>query len=193
MLCTEIGAQRSKIAATGPGQRTRGWDGCMAGEIELRSLYRMPVPPHTAGRLSTMAQPYPDRLYEQFRALRSNGVEVMVSLQPAAERQAAGFEGEPAAAVRAGVEFHEVPVVDFGVPDRAEAAPVIELLCDRIRAGRHVVLHCAGGIGRSSVLAGAILVRLGVPAAGVWRIIGDARGCEVPETDEQRAWLRDPP
>jgi len=165
----------------------------MADDIERRSLYPMPLPPRIAGRLSTMAQPYPDRLYEQFCALRSNGVDVMVSLQPAAERQAAGLEGEPAAAVRAGLEFHEVPFVDFGVPDRAVAAPVIELLCDRIRAGRHVVLHCAGGIGRSSVLAGAILVQLGVPAAGVWRIISDARGCEVPETDEQRAWLTDPP
>jgi len=97
----------------------------MADDIERRSLYPMPLPPRIAGRLSTMAQPYPDRLYEQFCALRSNGVDVMVSLQPAAERQAAGLEGEPAAAVRAGLEFHEVPVVDFGVPDRAVAAPVM--------------------------------------------------------------------
>jgi len=70
----------------------------MADDIERRSLYPMPLPPRIAGRLSTMAQPYPDRLYEQFCALRSNGVDVMVSLQPAAERQAAGLEGEPAAA-----------------------------------------------------------------------------------------------
>jgi protein-tyrosine phosphatase len=82
-------------------------------------------------------------------------------------------------------------VVDFGVPDRAVAAPVVELLCDRIRAGRHVVLHCAGGIGRSSVVCGAILVRLGVPATDVWRLISAARGHDVPETDEQRAWLDD--
>jgi protein-tyrosine phosphatase len=138
-----------------------------------------------------MARPYPDRLDEQLSALRSDGVDVLVSLQPAAERQAAGLAGEPAAAVRAGLEFHELPVADFGVPDRAVAAPVIELLCDRIRAGRHVVVHCAGGIGRSSVLSGAILVRLGVPAADVWQLISAARGCAVPETDEQRAWLRD--
>jgi len=50
-------------------------------------------------------------------------------------------------------------------------------------------VHCAGGIGRSSVLSGAIMVQLGVPAADVWQVIGEARGCVVPETDEQRAWL----
>jgi protein-tyrosine phosphatase len=165
----------------------------MPGDVQRRPRYPMPLPPRLAGRLSTMAQPYPDRLDEQFSALRADGVDVVVSLQPAAERRAAGLAEEPAAAARAGLEFHELPVVDFGVPDRAEATPVIEVLCDRIRAGRHVVVHCAGGIGRSSVVSGAILVRLGVPAADVWRLISAARGCEVPETDEQRAWLIDPP
>jgi hypothetical protein len=133
-------------------------------DMELRPRYAMPLPPGLAGRLSTMAQPYPDRLDEQFAALRAAGVDVVVSLQPPVERHAAGLDGEPAAAARAGVEFHELPVADFGVPDRAAAAPVVALLCDRVRAGRQVVLHRAGGIGRSSVVAGAVLVGLGVPA-----------------------------
>lgn len=162
------------------------------GHPQERPLYPIPLPAGIAGRLSTMAQPYPDRLEEQFAALRRDGVDLVVSLQPVAERQAAGLAGEPTAAARAGLEFHELPVVDFGVPDRDVAAPVIRLLCDRIRAGRHVVVHCAGGIGRSSVVAAATLVQLGTPAADVWRLISDARGCEVPETDEQRAWLTDP-
>lgn len=163
----------------------------MTGGVIRRPLHAIPLPGAVAGRLSTMAQPYPDRLDEQFAALRADGVDVVVSLQPVAERRSAGLVDEPAAATRAGLEFHELPVVDFGVPDRATATPVIELLCERIRAGGHVVVHCAGGIGRSSVLSAAILVRLGVSAADVWQIIGDARGCVVPETEEQRAWLLD--
>lgn len=157
--------------------------------VNVRPRYPMPLPPGLAGRLSTMAQPYPEGLNEQFAALRSDGVDVVVRLQPLPERRAAGLDAEPAAARGAGLEFHELPVVDFGVPDRAEAAPVVELLGARIRAGRHVVLHCAGGIGRSSLIAGAILVHLGVPVADVWPLISAARGREVPETDEQRAWL----
>jgi anti-anti-sigma factor len=162
------------------------------GNPERRPLYPMPLPPAVPGRLSTMAQPFPDRLKEQFAALRADGVDVIVSLQPVAERQAAGLAGEPAAVACAGLEFHELPVVDFGVPDRAAAEPVVRLLCDRIREGRHVVVHCAGGIGRSSVVAAAILVQLGTPAAEVWRVVSEARGREVPETDEQRAWPIDP-
>jgi hypothetical protein len=55
-----------------------------------------------------MAQPHPDRRYEQSSALRSYGVDVVVSLQPLAERQAAGLVGEPAEAVGVGLEFHQL-------------------------------------------------------------------------------------
>jgi protein-tyrosine phosphatase len=66
---------------------------------------------------------------------------------------------------------------------------VLRLLHDRLVAGAHVAVHCRGGVGRSSLVAAACLVRLGVPADQVWRVIGEARGARVPETRRQRQWL----
>ena len=152
------------------------------------NLYRIPAP--VAGALSTMARPRGDDwLDDEMAALREAGVDVLVSLQTLTERTEVGLADEPAAAERAGIRFHAFPVVDFGVPDRAEFQPLLVALLDDLTAGRHVAIHCRGGIGRSSVVAAALLVGLGVAPADAWATISEARGCVVPETDEQRRWV----
>lgn len=130
-----------------------------------------------------------DELSDDMTALRDAGVDVLVCLQPASERELAGLADEPDAALRAGLEFLAFPIVDFGVPDHAQVGPLLDTLILRLNAGRHVVVHCYGGVGRSSVIAGALLVRLGTSAERAWQIIAQARGRPVPETDAQRHWL----
>lgn len=131
-----------------------------------------------------------DQLDAELAALRQAGVDVLVCLLPSAERDALDLSDEPVAAARAGLEFHQLPIPDFGVPQRADAGPVLDLLTARLREGRRVVVHCRGGIGRSGLVAAALLVRLGVPLADAWDHVSAARGHRVPETDEQRAWLQ---
>jgi hypothetical protein len=46
----------------------------------------------------------------------------------------------------------------------------------------------ASGIGRSSLLAAAVLVEDGVDPDEAWDLIS-ARGYAVPDTEEQRIWL----
>jgi len=152
------------------------------------TVYGIPMPP--PGRLCTMPRPRGDeRLDDELRALRDLGVDVLVCLQTPAERAELGLTDEPDAAVRAGLEFHAFPIADFGVPEHAAAGPLLDTLAAHLAAGRYVAVHCRGGIGRSSLVAAALLVRLGTPAAQAWDIISAARGCAVPETEAQRTWL----
>lgn len=152
------------------------------------TLFHIPAP--TPGRLSTMARPRGDDwLDDEMTGLREAGVDVLVCLQSDVERRELGLLDEGPAAGRAGIEFRHFPIEDFGVPDRAAAAPLVESLVAALAEGRHVVVHCRGGIGRSSLVAAAVLVRLGATPAGAWDTIAAARGLPVPETDEQRAWL----
>ncbi len=51
------------------------------------------------------------------------------------------------------------------------------------------MLHCRMGIGRSALVAASLLVVLGMPATATWARIEQARGCPVPDTPEQRAWV----
>lgn len=117
-------------------------------------LYPIPVPP--PARLSIMPRPRGNEwLDDEMVALRQAGVDVLVCLQTAAEREELGLVDEPDAASRAGLSFYELPIEDFGVPDRTEVEPLLNTLLQRLTAGEHVAVHCRGGVGRSSLIAAA--------------------------------------
>jgi len=109
--------------------------------------------------------------------LRRAGVDVLVSLLPA--EQAAGL-GLEAAAAAAGLAFRSFPIPDFGVPDRVAAEPELAALARALATGRHVAVHCWGGVGRSSLVAAAVLVRTGVAPVDAWARAAAARGLPVP-------------
>jgi protein-tyrosine phosphatase len=152
------------------------------------TLYRIPSP--ARGQLSTMARPRGDDwLEDEMAGLREAGVDVLVSLQSDVERHEQGLLDEGAAAERAGIVFHHFPLQDLGVPDRSAIAPLLDILVADLSEGRNIAIHCRAGIGRSSVVAAAILVRHGVAPDQAWETISAARGLPVPETEQQRAWL----
>lgn len=145
------------------------------------------------GRLATMAHPPGgDRLPAAMAALTGAGVHVLVSALCPDEAATLKLTGAPAAAAAAGMELVSFPIRDRTVPE-PETLPAVRTLADRlagdVRAGRFVATHCWAGIGRSSMLAGATLVRLGEAPAQAWRLIRAARGLPVPDSARQEAWL----
>jgi len=155
------------------------------------TLFHIPAP--TPGRLSTMARPRGDDwLDDEMVGLREAGVDVLVCLQSDVERRELGLLDEGPAAQRVGIEFRHFPIEDFSVPERSAATPVVDSLVAALADGQNVAIHCRGGIGRSSLMAAAVLVRLGAAPDDAWDTISVARGMSVPETEEQRAWLTGP-
>jgi protein-tyrosine phosphatase len=141
------------------------------------------------GRLATMAHPPGGtRLPAAMAALAATGARVLVSALCDEEVAALELTGQPAAAAAAGLELVRFPIADRGVPERSPAQ-LVDRLAAAVQAGRFVVTHCWAGIGRSSLLAGATLVRLGVPPDEAWRLIRAARGLPVPDNQVQEAWL----
>src|SRR5688500_11717000 len=101
------------------------------------TLYPIGSPP--PGRVSIMPRPRGDDwLDRELVALRESGVDVLVCLQTAAEGEERGLADEPAAAGRAGLEFYDFPINDFGVPERSEAEVLLEVLAVRYRQGGHI-------------------------------------------------------
>ncbi|GAA5017665.1 tyrosine protein phosphatase [Kitasatospora paranensis] len=141
------------------------------------------------GRLSTMARPRGgDWLRDEMAALAAAGVDILVCLLTADESAELGLVDEAVEAVAAGLRFVPVPVPDLTVPDPAAVLPVLCELAEALGTGAHVVAHCRAGIGRSSLLVAALLVREGVAPDTAWERIARARGLDVPDTAEQRAW-----
>ncbi|MEW2490850.1 hypothetical protein [Streptomyces sp. NPDC048411] len=73
-------------------------------------------------------------------------------------------------------------------PDLTTILPTLHRLAEQLHDGAHVVTHCRAGIGRSSLLAAALLILNGVDPETAWNQIERARGLAVPDTAEQREW-----
>lgn len=154
----------------------------------MSSLYRVPAP--ASGILSTMPRPRGgDWLGDEMAALRAAGVGLVACLLTGDELADLELRDEERAAGSVGLEFRHLPIVDMSVPDPEPLLALADELARRLAEGDHVVVHCRAGIGRSSLLAATVLVRLGVPLEQAWVDIGTARGVEVPETEEQRRWV----
>jgi protein-tyrosine phosphatase len=83
-----------------------------------------------------------------------------------------------------------VNINDYAIPSAAEIPSLIHFLVEilRLLTADHVVLiHCAGGIGRTGLVAALLLVYLGYTVEEAIRIIKKAGSSA--ETDEQKEFL----
>lgn len=128
---------------------------------------------------------------DETSAWREAGIDVVVSLLEPEESAQLGLENESAAAAASGVAFRCFPIPDRGIPAlQHTAAALVRDVIGALAAGRSVAIHCRQGIGRSGLIAAAVLVADGTDLSTALDTISQARGLEVPETDEQRQWLR---
>jgi len=133
-------------------------------------------------------------LADEVHGLRDSGVQRVVSLLMPEEEAELELQDEHRACAKAGLEFLSLPIPDRGVPPRdAATVGVLVSVRDEVRAGKSVAIHCRMGIGRSSLVAGGVLVLLGInPDVALLRL-ATARGLPIPDTREQRQWVLDLP
>jgi protein-tyrosine phosphatase len=142
-------------------------------------------------RLAIVARPRGgDWLDNEIAAWKTAGISIVVSLLTPDEEVEFNLQDEAVQCRDVGIEFVSVPVVDRAVPASGPAFfEIVQQLHQRLDAGAAIGVHCRAGIGRSSLLAAAILVSFGYSAQEALRHIQDARGLPVPETPEQRDWI----
>jgi len=81
-------------------------------------------------------------------------------------------------------ETLEFPIPDFAAPERDQTFhDFVHEIAGRLRGGERVLLHCAGGIGRTGTVAGCILAALGLEAEAALAVVRKAGS--YPENREQ--------
>ena len=147
----------------------------------------------TPGKLALMARPRAgDWLEDEIAHWRASGVDAVVSLLETEEVSDLGLQRERALCEQHGIDFLSFPIVDRGVPaSMRETKAFAETLLGRTAKGQAVAIHCRAGIGRSSIIAGSVLVLDGMSAIDALAAIAIARRTPVPDTDAQRDWLED--
>ena len=150
-----------------------------------------PIAGATRNRIAIVARPRGnDWLCDEITAFSREGVEILVSMLTDEEAEELGLNDESAECAAAGISFVNVAIPDRSVPSDTNAfLGSVEQLVARVRQGRYLAVHCRASIGRSTVLAASILVRLGWDAKTAFDAIEAARGCSVPDTPEQKQWV----
>ncbi len=149
------------------------------------------IPTDTPGRLAILARPRGgDWLQSDLAEWKRLGIRTLVSMLTEEEVTELDLASEVAQWGSFESQFIAVPVGDRGLPDDGEwfSDMVVEIVSN-LEAGRGVGIHCRLGIGRSPLLAIAVLIALGVPTPDAIQRASAARGRPVPETPEQREWI----
>lgn len=129
-------------------------------------------------------------LEKEIALLKRSGVDTLVSMLEEEEAGWLGLRKEGLYAERAGITFVWFPIPDHHVPpDRKKFAAFVLGIVERLNAGERVAVHCQGTIGRATVTAACVLIEMGWSARVALSAIELARGCEVPDTEEQREWI----
>jgi hypothetical protein len=145
------------------------------------------------GKLAISARPRGgDWLEDDISGWQRAGVDAVGSLLTPQENKDPQLSEESDLAQAHGLRFLSLPVEDRGVPPSGEdAVRAIGKIGETLRQGRNVAIHCRQGIGRSGMIAAALLISDGSTPGDALTQISAARGLPVPETEEQWAWIRD--
>ena len=129
-------------------------------------------------------------LERELMHLKRGGVTTLVSLLSLAQVNMLELANEGMLAQRLGMSFIHHPLPDHELPPDLEKFRAFAAeLAERVKAGERVGVHCWGSIGRATLAAVATLVHLGWPAGVALRAVEAARGCPVPDTEEQAEWI----
>jgi len=144
------------------------------------------------GRLAILPRPRGgDWLEDEIRSWQQASLDVVVSLLTRDEIVALDLEREAELCQANGIQFVSFPITDRGVPPSQKATLDLARRLTKILAeGKSLAIHCRQGIGRSAVIAACLLILSGIDPETAFQRISAARGCAVPETAEQREWVR---
>jgi protein-tyrosine phosphatase len=131
-----------------------------------------------------------DWLEDDLRALRREGLDILVSMLTSPETEELGLARESLACKEAGIEYLSFPIPDRQVPESyGEMRRLVARLRPEIESGKSVGVHCRAGIGRSSLMLASILCAVGLSAEAAFGMISKSRGLVVPDTAEQVRWV----
>lgn len=143
------------------------------------------------GKLAIVPRPRGgDWLEDEVRAWQQAGLDVIVSLLADDELADLDLQREAELSQAAGLAFISFPITDRSVPlSRPAALKLLRELLHLLDKGKKIGIHCRQGIGRAALVAASLLVIVGVTPEIALQKVSVARGCSVPETAEQRAWV----
>jgi len=132
-----------------------------------------------------------DWLNDEIQGLKKLGYDLVVSFLEKFEEIELELTEERILCEQNEIEFLSFPIPDRCVPDDKSFFDLVSNVYHKITEGKKAILHCRGGIGRAGITATSILIRHGLSGNDAFREVSDARGVQIPDTEEQKFWVLD--
>tara|TARA_Y100001956_G_C4105860_1_gene179963 strand:- start:945 stop:1442 length:498 start_codon:yes stop_codon:yes gene_type:complete len=139
------------------------------------------------GKIGMMARPRGnDWLEDEIKKLSFRNVDILVSLLETEEIKELELEGEQLFCEKYHLQFLHFPIPDRSIPENEKAfLELLTFLASQIRLDKKIVIHCRMGIGRTSVLTAALLIKCGFKKEGIFGFLAQKRELQVPDTKKQ--------
>lgn len=143
------------------------------------------------GFLAVMPKPVTGECAEdEFANLSRIGIQQVVSLLESDEAELFDLHEESALCEKNGMGFLHYPICDRGLPESLDDfVEFTHQIFRDVESGVSTVVHCLAGIGRSGITACGVLIHSGMTAEAAFYQITEARGLQVPDTEQQREWI----
>ena len=148
------------------------------------------IPGPWRGNIAILLRPRGgDWLEDDIASWWAHDFDVIVSLLTIGEMYELALDHEQALLEQYGMQFLNLPIPDRSVPDSLMLVQeLIQKLSALLKQGKQIGIHCRQGVGRSSMITAILLSSTGMPAEQAFQHIQVARGCPVPDTEQQRQW-----
>lgn len=110
---------------------------------------------------------------------------VLCSLLTNNEAREFNLEEEQQVCEKHNIEFLHLEILDESIPGYQEFLELVNLLVKKIRISNIVIIHCKHGIGRSGMIAVAILLNFGYSLDKACNFLSKVRGYKVPQSISQ--------
>lgn len=129
------------------------------------------------------------------QAIAAWGASRVVSIIQHDELEILGVPQIGSKVLERGMQWHHLPVPDQSIPNQDRFPPLwanlTKILQSELSAGKKVLLHCRGGLGRTGLVAALLLMDLGSCARDAIAAVRAARSPRAIETREQEKYVRE--
>lgn len=147
------------------------------------SIYKIDSP--TTGSLFQMPKPSGEWLQDDLSFYLDTGVDHIVSLLEIDEQSELSLNAERLVCAEIGLTFTSFPIPDRDIPELGDFQSLVSGLAEELGNGTSIGVHCRAGIGRSGLVTCCILKIIGLDSPTAIRLVSEARGLAVPDTQSQ--------
>jgi protein-tyrosine phosphatase len=160
-------------------------------KLMISPTYKVNVSGSKTGSIFLSARPRGgDWLRDEVISWKAQGIQTLVSFLTKPEEEDLDLLDEKDEARAIGISFISIPIEDREVPrDLEQFSSALDEIDAELHAGKHVLLHCRQGIGRTGLVAASLLILSGMNSDDALDLLAATRGITVPETAEQKRWI----